>query len=64
MAREDVSADLVDFMQLAISLMDSIRADMQDGGQITAATDLILTQMEEKYDKLDELMDVNNGETH
>ena len=61
---EDVSVDLIDFMQLAVSLMDSIRTDMHDGGQITSATDLILTQMEEKYEKLDALLDANNGETH
>ena len=61
---EDASVDLIDFMQLAVSLMDSIRADMHDGGIITSATDLILTQMEEKYEKLDALMDVNSGETH
>lgn len=59
--REDLKVNLLDLIQSAVDLANSIQQDVKDGMQVTEETVIYLNDFRQKHDALENILDVING---
>jgi arginine deiminase len=57
-----LNAELVEMIQLAVDLANSLQEDLEDNRQVVSdATIALLSQFRQKHDYLNEVLDVESG---
>jgi hypothetical protein len=61
MTNDELKNNLMDLIQAAVDLANSVRDDVQEMRHISDETILLLSDFRRKHDEIDNLLDVLNG---
>jgi hypothetical protein len=58
---EDLKQNLINLIESAVSLANSVQEDLKDTGIISEITTVLLTDFKRRHDELDTVLDIVNG---